>query len=102
MFDLGHYRGDLQSREITRHSQLAAAGPDPIFQLKAEGCLPRLDRDLPPDLDDLVGGKTEEVADMDGVALHDGEEPLLPGGYSVAVLAGNHRLVTDVIGHVVE
>jgi hypothetical protein len=39
MFDLGHYRGDLQSREITGNSQLAGAGPDPIFQLKAEGCV---------------------------------------------------------------
>jgi len=27
-------------------------------------------RDLPPDLDDLIGGKAEEIADMDRVALH--------------------------------
>jgi hypothetical protein len=38
-----------------------------------------LNRYLPPDLDDLIIGQAEEVADMHGIALHDGEEPLLPG-----------------------
>src|ERR1700738_2429931 len=34
-----------------------------------------LDRNLPPDLDDLIVGQAEEVADMNGVALHHGEDP---------------------------
>src|ERR1700676_960202 len=62
----------------------------------------RPDRNLPSDLDDLIGGQAEEVADMGGVALHDSEDSLLPGWQAHAVLAGDHRLVAHVIGHVVE
>jgi len=60
------------------------------------------DRNLPPDLDHLIAGQAEEVADMDGVALHHGEEPLLPGRQAQAVLAADHRLMADIIGDVVE
>ena len=63
---------------------------------------PDLDRNLPPDLYDLIVGKIEEVADMSGVALHYGEEPLLPGRQTLAVLAANHRFMADVISHVAE
>ena len=59
-------------------------------------------RNLSPDLDNLIAGKTEEVADMDGVALHHGEEPLLPGRQAEAVLAADHRLMADIIGDVVK
>src|SRR5262249_51916575 len=47
----------------------------------------RSDRNLPPDLDDLVGRQAEEIADMDGVALHHGKDPLLPRWQAAAVLA---------------
>lgn len=62
----------------------------------------RSDRNLPPDLDDLIVRQAEEVADVDGVALHDGEEPLLPCRQAPAVLAADHRLMTDVVGDIVE
>jgi hypothetical protein len=39
-----------------------------------------LNRNLPPDLNDLIAGEAKEVANMDGVALHHSEEPFLPGG----------------------
>src|ERR1700747_562324 len=62
----------------------------------------QLDRDLPSDLDDLIGGQAEEIADMDRVALHHGEERLLPCGKALAVLAADHRFMADVIGDVIE
>jgi hypothetical protein len=37
MFDLGHYRGDLQSQEISGNRQPAGADLDWILQFKAEG-----------------------------------------------------------------
>src|SRR5215472_7265691 len=61
-----------------------------------------LDGHLAADLHDLVGGQAEEVADMDGVALHDREYPLLPGRQAVAVVAMDHGFVPDIIGHVVD
>src|ERR1700688_366167 len=69
---------------------------------RIRSCLADLDRDLPPDLDDLIGGKAEEVADVSGVALHDGVDPLLPDGHAHAILTGNHGLAAHIIGHVVE
>src|SRR3982074_1657066 len=59
-----------------------------------------LNRNLPPDLNDVIVGQAEEVADVNSVALHHGEEPLLPGGQAHAVLAADHRLVAHVIRHV--
>jgi hypothetical protein len=61
-----------------------------------------LDRNLPPNLNDLITGKAKEIADMDSVALHDGEELLLPGWQAFAVLAADDGLVTHVISHVAE
>ena len=49
-----------------------------------------------------VAGQAEVVADMGGVALHHGEERLLPARQAPAVLAADHRLVADIIGDVVE
>src|SRR5260370_765847 len=40
------------------------------------------------------------MTDASSVALHHGEEPLLPGGPAHAVLAADHRLVAHVIRHV--
>jgi len=37
MFDLGHYRGDLQSRETSGNSQPASADLASILERKAEG-----------------------------------------------------------------
>src|SRR6202163_1136057 len=59
-----------------------------------------LNRSLSPDLNNLIVGQVEEVADMNSVALHHREEPLLPGGQAHAVLAADHRLVAHVIRHV--
>jgi hypothetical protein len=39
---------------------------------------------------------------MSGVALHYGEEPLLLGRQTLAVLAANDRFMADVISHVAE
>ena len=50
-------------------------------------------RDLPPDFDDALVRQAQEVADMDGVALHDSKEPFLPCGKAFAVLAADHRLM---------
>src|ERR1700733_9398373 len=61
-----------------------------------------LNRNLPPDLDDLVAGETEEVADMDRVAFHDREESLLPDRHAQAVIPGDHGLVTDIVSHIVK
>src|SRR5260370_40827990 len=47
-------------------------------------------------------GKAEEVADMDGVALHHSEQPLLPGRQAQAVLAADDRFAADVISDIVE
>src|SRR3984893_16407309 len=57
-------------------------------------------RDLPADLDHLVVRQAEEVADMDRVALHHGEEPLLPAGHPHAVVAADHGFMPDIIGDV--
>src|ERR1700753_1504222 len=62
----------------------------------------RLNRNLPPDLDHLIGREAEKVADVNGIALHHGKEGLLPSRQALAVLAADHRLVADVIGDVVE
>src|ERR1700730_14564204 len=71
------------------------------FAFRAISCMVRtLDRNLPPDLNDLIVGQAEEVADMDGVALHDGEDPLLPGRQALTVVTGDHRLVTYIVGNV--
>src|SRR6185312_9126701 len=59
------------------------------------------DRDLTADLDDLIDGQAEEVADMDGVAFHHGEDALLPGRKAVAAIAVDHRFVSDEVGDVV-
>ena len=56
----------------------------------------------PPNLDDLIAGEAEEVADMDRVALHDREESFLPSGKAFAVLTTDHRLVAEVISDIVE
>src|ERR1700679_3226711 len=63
---------------------------------------PGLDRNLASNLDDLIGRQAEEVADMDGVALHHGEQPLLPLRQAQAVFAADHRFMTDIIRHIVE
>src|SRR6201981_3981122 len=50
-------------------------------------------RNLAPDLDHLIVGKAEEVADMGGIALHDCEESLLPGRQGGGLLAGGTPLL---------
>jgi hypothetical protein len=64
--------------------------------------LPGLNRNLPPDLNDLIAGETEELANMCSIALDASEEPLLPGGQAHAVLAADNRLMAHVIGDVAQ
>ncbi len=59
-------------------------------------------RNLPPDLDHLIGRETEEVADMDSVALHHSEHPFLTGRQAQVVLAADDGFAADIIGEVVE
>ena len=54
------------------------------------------------ELDNFVDGKPEEACDVDGVALHRGEQLFLPGWEALSVLAANDRFVPDVIGDIVE
>jgi len=61
-----------------------------------------LNRNLPSNFNDLIVWQAEEVADMDGVALHDSKEPFLPCGKAFAVLAADHRLMAHVIRHVAD
>src|SRR5882724_746945 len=61
---------------------------------------PSSDRNLPPDLDDLIAGQAEEIAHVLGIAFHDGKEPLLPAGQALVVLAADHGFMADIIGHV--
>ncbi|GAC1336493.1 MAG: hypothetical protein NVSMB20_12570 [Bradyrhizobium sp.] len=55
-----------------------------------------LDRNLPPDLDHLIAGQAEEIADVNRVALHHGEDALLPGGKAPAVFARDDSLTTHI------
>src|SRR5207253_5496404 len=61
-----------------------------------------LDRNLPPDFDDLIVGKAEEIADMGGIALHRDKKPLLPGRQALSVAAAHHRFMTHVISDISE
>ena len=62
----------------------------------------KLDRNLPPDLNDLIGWQAEEVTDMNGVALHHGKQPLLPGRQTLAIFTADDGLVADIISDIVE
>src|SRR6185312_1741952 len=79
---------------------MAELSPD--WRSRLQRRIASLDRDLPPDLDDLIVGKAEEVADMDGVALHHGKQPFLASRQAPAVLAADHRLMADIVGDIVE
>jgi len=57
---------------------------------------------LSPNLDDLICGEAEEVADMDRIALHDREERFLPAGQPFTVFPADHRLVANIISDIVE
>src|SRR5437763_15213903 len=59
-----------------------------------------LDRNLPTDFDDLIVGKTEEIADLGGIAFHRHQKPLLPARQALAVTTPDHRLVTHIIGNI--
>src|ERR1700687_491383 len=101
------YRGGVHTTRLPRHAMrmrgiVSTAARRRTSRSDGDLYSCRLDRDLPPDLDDLIVGQAEEVADVDGVALHNGEEPLLPGRQAHAVLAADHGLVADVVGHIVE
>src|ERR1700730_12797145 len=85
--------------------------PDPVYEairgLKSRNFQtpqvpPRSNRNLPSDLYDLVARQAEEIAYVSRVALHRGENALLPVGQSPAVLPCHHGFVTDIIGHVAE
>src|SRR5450759_2722196 len=77
-----------QGRFLDLDFSLAEPGSDAelTFMLDLFNCVSGtvqswcLNRNLPPDLNDLIARETEEVADVYSVALHDSEEPLLPGG----------------------
>jgi hypothetical protein len=60
------------------------------------------DRDLAADFDNLIVRQVEIVRHMGGVALHEGEQLLLPAWQAPAVLAPGHRLVSHIVGHVGE
>ena len=52
------------------------------------------------DFNNVVGRQPEVVGDVNGVALHRGEERLFPCRQSLPVPAADDRLVADVIGDV--
>src|SRR6516162_2438353 len=59
-------------------------------------------RDLAPNLDDLVSWKIEEICQVGGIALHEGKQRFLPTRQAFPVLAPYHRLVSDKVGYVGE
>src|SRR6516225_2232663 len=59
-------------------------------------------RDLAPNLDDLVTWQIEEIRQMGGIALHEGKQRFLPTRQAFPVLAPYHRLVSDKVGYVCE
>src|SRR3981081_773396 len=61
-----------------------------------------LNRDHPPDFNDLIAWQHKEVADMDRIALKHDEDPLLPGRQAVAVLARHDRFPPHIIGDIIE
>jgi hypothetical protein len=58
------------------------------------------DRDLAADFDNLIARQVEIIRHVGGVALHEGEQLLLPAREAPAVLALGHRLVSHEIRHV--
>src|SRR5215468_5098671 len=62
----------------------------------------RLDRDLPADLDHLLGRQPEVIGDVRGIALHRGKYHFLPTRKAFSVGARYHGLVPDIVGHVIE
>jgi hypothetical protein len=57
-------------------------------------------RDLPPDFDDLITGKPEEIRHVGSVALHSDKYRFLPMRQPFSVGAGRHGLMTYIVGNV--
>src|SRR5665647_2495301 len=80
-FRAGRAGSKARKATVTRSNRVECAGKASAEGAGTVASSVHLDRNLPPNLNDLITGKAKEIADMDSVALHDGEE-LLPVSYT--------------------
>src|ERR1700722_1333692 len=59
-----------------------------------------LNRDLPANFDDRIGGQSEIIAHVHRVALHEGIDRLNPMRQSLGIVPRHHGLMADKIRHI--